>query len=54
MQTKEVLKLVQENAQLKSEVVFLTKQVSNRDESIQAFKELSDLVIEGSNHAPKM
>ena len=46
MQTKEELKLMQENARLKGEVVFLAKQVSNRDKTIQAFEELSHLETE--------
>ena len=54
MQTKEVLKLMQENKQLKSEVVFLTKQVSNRDETIQAFEELACLGIEETSYETKV
>lgn len=46
MQTKDGSKLAKENAYLKSEVVFLTKQVSNRDETIKAFEELSHLETE--------
>lgn len=46
MQIKEVLELMQENARLRSEMVFLTKQVSNRDKTIQAFEELSQIVVQ--------
>ena len=50
MQTQEVLKLVQENVLLKGEVVFLAKQVSNRDETIRTFEELSRLGIEEASY----
>lgn len=37
--------LIKENEKLISEVVFLTKQVANREKTIMAFEELSKLGI---------
>lgn len=54
MKTKDVLSIIQENEDLKGEVVFLTKQVSNRDETIQAFKELARLGIDEVNYEDKV
>jgi len=50
MQTKEVLKLMQENARLRSETVFLTKQVTDRDKLIQRLQELANLGIKETNY----
>lgn len=49
-----IQKLIEENKRLMSEVVFLTKQVSNRDETIRAFEELSRLGIDEVNYATKV
>lgn len=54
MQNLRVMKLEEEVNRLVSDVVFLTKQVSNRDETIQAFKELARLGIDEVNYEDKV
>ena len=54
MQNLRVMKLEEEVNRLVSKVVFLTKQVSNRDETIQAFKELARLGIDEVDYDTEM
>ena len=54
MQNLRVMKLEEEVNRLISKVVFLTKQVSNRDETIQAFKELARLGIDEVDYDTEM
>lgn len=46
MKAKDVLSIIKENEDLKGEVVFLTKQVTNRDKFIQDLQELDTLGIQ--------
>lgn len=54
MQNLKVMKIEEEINRLIGEVVFLTKQVSNRDETIQAFEELARLGIDEVNYEDKV
>lgn len=51
---KELLKLAEENKHLISEVVFLTKQVSDRDKFIQELQILSEVSYEQKNNLQKI
>lgn len=50
MDNARALKLEEENARLASDVVFLTKQVSNRDKIIQELEEIAKLGIDESSY----
>ena len=50
MKTKDVLSIIKENEDLIGEVVFLTKQVADRDKLIQDLQELASLGIQEKNY----
>ena len=51
---KDVLSIIQNNEDLMGEVVFLTKQVADRDKLIQDLQELANLGIQGASYEDKV